>query len=291
MTSTSVVQEILESIYPVRSEIIPCFLGEPGIGKTQGIHEFAEKHGVDVYTFNLIHSLPSELSGIRMPDLEHDELRVLDDAKMAALKDGDVLFFDEILEAPQQLWSAVLTLLQDRTMASGKKLPDVLIVAASNKTATSKQIPPSVRDRFIWFDLTFDFNTWSKWFEDKYNVKPVTTLKDMFFKDNGYNLLTPRKFGKLYEWLEANNWEGVTKTAISDAFGMVLLDKLMATHNNMGIHAQIARALKIQNIELSDTVMALPLDELLENLMQRPEWYEIQRALSDTEVLEETCMF
>ena len=288
---TSDIQMILESIYPVRSEVIPCFLGEPGIGKTQGIHEFAKNHGVKVVTFILSHALPSEVSGIRMPDLEHDELRVLDDAKMASLEDGDVLFFDELLEAPQQLWSAVLTLLQDRVLASGKKLPDVMIVAASNKTATAKQVPPSTRDRFVWFDLDFDFQAWTKWFESKYNVKPVTSLNGMFFKDDGYNLLTPRKFSKLYEWLEKNDWNAMVQDAVSSTFGVVCLDRLMATHNNMGVHAQIARALKIQNIELSDHVMALPLDELLKNLQQRPEWDEIQLALSNTEALEETCMF
>lgn len=288
---TSQIQEILESIYPVRSEVIPCFLGEPGIGKTQGIHEFARRHGVKVVTFILSHALPSEVSGIRMPDLEHDELRVLDDAKMASLEDGDILFFDELLEAPQQLWSAVLTLLQDRVLASGKKLPDVMIVAASNKTATAVQVPPSTRDRFMWFDLDFDFDAWCNWFEEKFHTRPVGSLKRSFFKSEGYNILTPRKFSKLYQWLDANDWDGIVKESVRNAFGLVTLDKLMATHNNMGVHAQIAKALAVQNITIPDEVMMMSLEDMLKQLQDRPDWDKIQECLSNTQALEESCMF
>ena len=86
---TSKLQELLESVYPVRQEVIPCLLGDPGIGKTQAIHQFAEAKGVKVVTFILSHALPSEVSGIRMPDLEHDELRVLDDAAAAVVCRAD----------------------------------------------------------------------------------------------------------------------------------------------------------------------------------------------------------
>jgi hypothetical protein len=289
---TSKLQELLESVYPVRQEVIPCLLGDPGIGKTQAIHQFAKAKGVKVVTFILSHALPSEVSGIRMPDLEHDELRVLDDAKMMSLQDGDILFFDELLEAPQQLWSAVLTLLQDRTMASGKHLPDVMIVAASNKTATPKQIPASTRDRFMWVDLSFDFASWSKWFEKKYNVAPVSQVQDMFFKDNGYNILTPRKFSKLYAWLDENGWDGITTTTVKEMFGSVAYDRLYSTHMNVSEKQQLVNAVKMLELsQLPAGFEMMSVQELADVLMDREDWGMIAEALQNIAVKEETCMF
>jgi hypothetical protein len=289
---TSQIQALLESVYPVRAEIIPCLLGDPGIGKTQAIHQFAKNHGVNVVTFILSHTLPSEVSGIRMPDLEHDELRVLDDAKMSSLKDGDILFFDELLEAPQQLWSAVLTLLQDRVMASGKKLPDVMIVAASNKTATAKQIPASTRDRFMWVDLDFDFGAWSKWFNDTHGVTPVNAAKDLMFKDNGYNIMTPRKFTKLYDWCDANDWSQETTNYVRSIFGGLLLDKLIATHMNISEKQQLLDAcINIEGIEMPLNADLMTVEEIAQYLMGLPEWDRIAEELKNISVKEETCMF
>ena len=281
MIKTSDIMGLLESMYPVRDEVIPCFIGEPGIGKTQRVHEFAKKHGVKVVTFILSHTLPSEVSGIRMPDLEHDELRVLDDAKMASLEDGDILFFDEILEAPQQLWSAVLTLLQDRVLASGKKLPNVMIIAASNKSATPKQIPPSTRDRFVWIDLKFDYEAWREWFEDRFGVMPPDNLRAELFKENGYNILTPRKFTKLYEWCAANDWGDVPRQVVQNEFGMMVYDKLLVTKNNRSDKRQLIDAINEMGMapELPVDWEMLSLEELCQALMACPYWDKIAAEL------------
>lgn len=202
---TKDISKVLASMYPLRRELVPCFIGAPGIGKTQGVHEFAKSMGVKVVTFILSNAVPSEVSGIRMPDNDNHTLVTFDDARMASLEDGDILFFDEILEAPPMLWSSILTLIQDRTMASGRKLPDVMIVAASNPVASAGMIPPSVRDRFEWCELTFDFPAWRGWFWDKFGYEVPENAFTLFKSDGGeYNILTPRKFVKLFEWYLAN---------------------------------------------------------------------------------------
>lgn len=289
---TSELKNFLEMVYCDRQEIIPCLLGDPGIGKTRSIHQFAEKKGVKVVTFILSHALPSEVSGIRMPDLEHDELRVLDDAKMASLEDGDILFFDELLEAPQQLWSAVLTLLQDRTMASGRKLPDVMIIAASNKSATAKQIPDSTRDRFLWIDLKFDFEAWGNWFNQTYNVRPVSHIRDMMFTEHGYNIITPRKFAKLYDWLEKTQWDKNVERYIMQEFGQLTVDRLRATHENVSQKQQLIDAcLEIGSFVLPQDFEQMNIGELAKNLMENERWPEIAQALQEVSMKEETCMF
>ena len=285
---TSKIQDLLESVYPIRDQVIPCLLGEPGIGKTQGIHEFARRHGVKVVTFILSHALPSEVSGIRMPDLESGKLVVLDDAKMASLEDGDVLFFDELLEAPQQLWSAVLTLLQDRVLASGTKLPNVLIVAASNKVVTAKQIPPSTRDRFLFIDLSFDFDEWAAWFNHAYGVRPVSQIRDMFFKDTGYNVLTPRKFTKLYAWGEASGWSNDHKLAVLDTFGTWCYDRLVATNKNVSVRQQLIDCcLEIGGFAMPEGYETMPIDQLRDFLVADERWPEIMAALQNAAVKEE----
>lgn len=291
MLSTAMVKPILESMYECRSEMVPCFIGAPGIGKTQGLYEFAKEKGVNVVTFILSNTVPSEVSGIRMPDKESKRMEVFDDMRMASLKDGDILFFDEILEAPPMLWSACLTLIQDRIMASGRKLPDVFIVAASNRVASPGIIPASTRDRFQFIELKFDFNHWCDWFEDKYGVRPGGSIGTFITEDSDtYNILTPRRVVKLYEWLKA----GITddkKNVISDMFEASVTEILVRMVNDVpSPKRQIRNAvLKIDpNIELPDDFEVMRFEEILEYLQSMDSWNEIAAGLADIELVEES---
>lgn len=207
---SSRVQDVLHSMYGVRRELVPCFIGAPGIGKTQGIQEFARSKGVKMVTFILSTALPSEVSGIRMPDNDSKELEVFDDARMASLEDGDILFFDEILEAPPALWSACLTLIQDRMLASGRKLPNVMIVAASNPVSNPDIIPPSLRDRFQFIELGWDYDAWIDYMKERFGINKgadrfmtlATAIQQGLEEPSRYkyNTLTPRRVTKLVEW-------------------------------------------------------------------------------------------
>lgn len=289
MLSTAMVKPILESMYECRSEMVPCFIGAPGIGKTQGIYEFAKEKGVNVVTFILSNTVPSEVSGIRMPDKESKKMEVFDDMRMASLQDGDILFFDEILEAPPMLWSACLTLIQDRIMASGRKLPDVFIVAASNKVASPGIIPASTRDRFQFIELSFDFSYWCDWFEGKYGVRPSIDMSAFIREDsNTYNILTPRRIVKLYEWLKT----GITndkKKVINDMFESCVTEMLVHMVNAVpSPRRQIRNAiLKIDpNIVLPDDFEIMKFQEILEYLQSMDLWDEIAAGLADIELVE-----
>ena len=207
---SSNIEQTLESMYSMRKELVPCFIGAPGIGKTQGIQEFAKKKNVRMVTFILSTALPSEVSGIRMPDNDTKMLEVFDDSRMASLQDGDILFFDEILEAPPALWSACLTLIQDRMLASGRRLPDVMIVAASNPVPNPGIIPPSLRDRFMFFEVFWNDRAWFNYVSDRYHRKFSKTKLDVLCHEiksglkeadrYGYNTLTPRRMTKVFDW-------------------------------------------------------------------------------------------
>ena len=255
MLTTKDVPVILRTMYDLRQEMVPCFIGPPGIGKTQGIHEFARKKGVKVVTFILSNTVPSEVSGIRMPDKDSKQLVVFDDARMASLEDGDILFFDEILEAPPMLWSSILTLVQDRILASGRKLPDVMIVAASNAVAAPTIIPPSTRDRFMWCEIKFDWKTWVSWFSNKYGYIPPESLKGYIEEDSSeYNILTPRRFSKLWEYYKAG---GSTKI-IREMFTKIVVDLLQETEMNPASKVAVASSEYIIEALEEKTKVALP---------------------------------
>lgn len=291
MLSTAMVKPILESMYECRNEMVPCFIGAPGIGKTQGLYEFAKEKGVNVVTFILSNTVPSEVSGIRMPDQESKRMEIFDDMRMASLRDGDILFFDEILEAPPMLWSACLTLIQDRIMASGRKLPDVFIVAASNRVASPGIIPASTRDRFQFIELKFDFDHWCNWFEGRYGVKPNYRLESLIKEDSTtYNILTPRRVVKLYEWLKA----GITddkKKVISDMFEAHLTEVLVRMVNNVpSPRRQIKNAvLNIDpEIELPADFEDMMFEDILKYLQSMDSWNEIAASLANIELVEES---
>lgn len=294
MLSTAMVRPILETMYDHRSEMVPCFIGAPGIGKTQGLYEFAKDKGVDVVTFILSNTVPSEVSGIRMPDKESKKMEVFDDMRMASLKDGDILFFDEILEAPPMLWSACLTLIQDRIMASGRKLPDVFIVAASNKVASPGIIPASTRDRFQFIELRFDFEHWSKWFEDRYGVEVPMDLCSRIQDDSDqYNILTPRRVTKLYEWLKDPEGIGEKIAIVNDMFDSQVTRLIMKMVNVVkSPKQQVVDALGDLYGSEVESIRGKPVDgmsvkELLETLQSLPDWDEVSKVLAGIELVQE----
>lgn len=289
MQLTSNVEPILEAMYKYRQEMVPCFIGPPGIGKTQGLYKFAEKKGVNVVTFILSNTIPSEVSGIRMPDPESKRMEVFDDMRMASLKDGDILFFDEILEAPPVLWSACLTLIQDRIMASGRKLPDVFIVAASNKVVSPGLIPASTRDRFQFIELKFDFDDWKNWMETTFGLDVPSKLRNKIQEDSTcYNILTPRRVTKLVTWLRMLSDPDERRKmshVIEDMFDTDIADIIdRMAESKVSVRQQLKEALCLEGIELPENFDGMPLKDLFEVLQMMEEWPVIEKVLSETEV-------
>lgn len=183
-----------------RGEIVPCLVGPPGIGKTQTVYQFAEQHGRRVVEMILSQRLPTEVSGLVMPDPEKKSMEVFDHSRLASLEDGDILLFDELLEAPPMVLSACLTLIQERRLMSGRKLPDILIVAATNPTASPNMNKVSLRQRFMWLEVKWDKHIWSNWILDNLGIEIDygADLMSLITTDgSGYNILTPRTASKL----------------------------------------------------------------------------------------------
>lgn len=192
----------------VRDQIVPCFMGCPGIGKTHEIERYAKDRGKKVVHIIASQILPSEVSGITMPDKEAGGMTVYDHVRLSSLKDGDILFFDELLQGQQQVLSACLTLIQERRLMSDRPLPDVMIVAAANPLANPNQLPAAIRDRFLFIGMEFDFFEWKQYMKNSQNIIIEDSMQNEIDASDtnvtGWNAQTPRTVTKLCKFITNN---------------------------------------------------------------------------------------
>lgn len=192
----------------VRDQIVPCFMGCPGIGKTHEIERYAKDRGKKVVHIIASQILPSEVSGITMPDKEAGGMTVYDHVRLSSLKDGDILFFDELLQGQQQVLSACLTLIQERRLMSDKPLPDVMIVAAANPLANPSQLPQAIRDRFLFIGMQFSFAEWKQYMIDSQDIIIEDSMQNEIDACDttvaGWNSQTPRTVTKLCTFIRNN---------------------------------------------------------------------------------------
>lgn len=192
----------------VRDQIVPCFMGCPGIGKTHEIERYAKDKGKKVVHIIASQILPSEVSGITMPDKEAGGMTVYDHVRLSSLEDGDILFFDELLQGQQQVLSACLTLIQERRLMSDRPLPDIMIVAAANPLANPHQLPLAIRDRFLFIGMEFDFTEWQRYMLKNQGIAIESSMQnEIAAKDTnitGWNAQTPRTVTKLCAFIRNN---------------------------------------------------------------------------------------
>jgi hypothetical protein len=196
------IKQILEKVYEnkeLRKRIVPLFLGNPGLGKTALIEKFVEEKGVQLVELITSQMSPFEISGIAMPDKDTQKMTYYNFDKLENLKDGDVLFFDELLNGNPVVLNACLTILEQRRFISGKPLPDIMIVAAANPQGMAP-LTPQIKERFTWYNTSFDPKMWREFMENKYNItsqigeKLVSLIQEEQFTGNNFH--TPRSIDK-----------------------------------------------------------------------------------------------
>lgn len=201
----NIMLDVLNKTYdnPVlRKKTVPLFMSNPGTGKTSIIKKFAEDKGVKIVKITLSQRMPNEVVGMVMPDITTNRLVVYDSHELTSLNDGDVLFFDEVFNGTlKQTLDAVLNLLEDRMLPSGKKLADVLIVAASNPQGLIN-LTPQIKERFVRYDLKFQKEEYQKILKDKYGMpKSISNHLCLLigkekFEHDAWNFTTPRSIEK-----------------------------------------------------------------------------------------------
>ena len=202
------IKKILEKVYnndSLRKSIVPLFIGNPGLGKTAIIAQFAKEKGVKLVELITSQMSPFEISGIAMPDKDLKKMIYYNFDKIEDLQDNDILFFDELLNGNPVVLNACLTILEQRMMISGKPLPNVMIVAAANEQGMTP-LTPQIKERFVWYSVDFDKHMWiNDYMIPKYNItsnignKLAELIKTEDF--TGRNFMTPRSISKAVNML------------------------------------------------------------------------------------------
>lgn len=202
------IKKILEKVYnneELRKSVVPLFIGNPGLGKTAIIAQFAKEKEVKLVELITSQMSPFEISGIAMPDKELKKMIYYNFDKIEDLQDGDILFFDELLNGNPVVLNACLTILEQRMMISGKPLPNIMIVAAANEQGMTP-LTPQIKERFMWYSVVFNKSMWvDNYMIPKFNItstigdKLAELIKTEDF--TGRNFMTPRSISKAVNML------------------------------------------------------------------------------------------
>lgn len=196
------IRRTLEKLYSdpeARRTVVPMFIGSPGLGKTQIIQQFARDKKVYLDIMKLSEVAPYEITGMAMRSKKGDRMVYLESERLLKLKDGDILFLDEVPNAQLATLNAGLSLLESRVLISGRKLPNIMIVAAGNYNGMTP-MTPQIKERFMWYDVKFSPTYWKEYMYNKYQMpdKISTLLCELIRNDKleGYNFHTPRSVDK-----------------------------------------------------------------------------------------------
>lgn len=198
------IKEILEGVYTnieLRKTIVPLFIGDPGISKSVQIRAFAKEKRVKLVPFITSQRNPFEISGLAMPNKKTERMEYWDFDTLLDLQDGDIIFFDEIFNGNPSTLNACLTLLEEREMISGKKLPNIMIVAAANPQGMVP-LTPQIKERFVWYKFAFPEDSWKRYMKRKYKMPYIISdklcrlIKEEDFKKRSNNYFSGRSVDK-----------------------------------------------------------------------------------------------
>lgn len=204
------IKEVLEGVYinpSLRKKVVPLFIGNPGLGKTKLIEQFAEEKGVKLVEMITSQMSPFEISGIAFPDKDTKMMSYYNLDKLDSLEDGDILFFDEVLNGNPAVLNACLTVLEQRRFISGKPLPDIMIVAAANPQGMVP-ILPQIKERFLWYKVNFSSEMFKDYLFNKYKIPESVSIQFCSLIQGesfeGENFFTPRSVDKNIEMVLNN---------------------------------------------------------------------------------------
>jgi hypothetical protein len=193
------IKHLLDVVDKVRDHVALGLMSDPGLSKTAQVKQWAEENGRTYCELIISQRMPSEISGMPMPVPDKGTMEIFDFQTLLNLKDGDVLAFDEFTNGNIQTLNACLTLIQERTMLSGKKLPSLLIVAMGNPQGRCELLPQT-KQRFWWVNVVWDTTTWQNYMRSRWDIMVSATLTKMitnqyqtgFATLGEYNYYTPR---------------------------------------------------------------------------------------------------
>lgn len=268
-----------------RDEIALALMSDPGLSKTSQCKQWCEEHGRQYFEFITSQRMPSEISGMAMPDADTKRMKIYDFDYLLDMKDGDVLAFDEFTNGNIMTLNACLTLIQERNMMSGRKLPSILIVAMGNPQGKCDMLPQT-KQRFLWLNVKFDEETWCDWIKKELNVVPTKKLIDIIkstyksgFGVSEYNYMTARTITnllKLAKTVDRSN--AIWRNMYGVSSGLV--DELYISVNNSQNNSEDLELLKYG---LCTIIQSLKYDQRtdIDSLDRIRGWIQECKTMSD----------
>ena len=299
MTEFDKMVQLLDAAWMLRSEIVPCLVGPPGIGKTAAVEHHAFTHGCGkVVKIVASRCIPSETVGMTMPDHEHRSMDIYNSTQLSSLEDGDILFLDELLEADQFVLSTLLTVIESREMADGTPLPDIQIIAATNDTIAPSQLRGNIRQRFMFDTFHMDREGTRHYIRKRTGITLGDEVISRLTVDStsDYNFLTPRSLTKLCLWMDAAQTrderdlvESVINRVWACSIGSNIRDSFERRDRDLKTPEQQVRDKILELVPGMDTpgFQECTIADLYEILQKLPDWDEIATKLSGLEIEEE----
>lgn len=268
-----------------RDEMALALMSDPGLSKTSQCKQWCEEHGRQYFEFITSQRMPSEISGMAMPDADTKRMKIYDFDYLLDMKDGDVLAFDEFTNGNIMTLNACLTLIQERNMMSGRKLPSILIVAMGNPQGKCDMLPQT-KQRFLWLNVKFDEETWCDWIKKELNVAPtqklINIIKDTYRNGFGiqeYNYMTARTVTnllKLAKTVDRSNAIWHNMYGVSSG----LVDELYASVNNNQNNSEDLEILKYGLCMIIQSLINEP-NTNFDTLNKMKDWIQECKTMSD----------
>lgn len=153
----------------------PFLWGAAGVGKSDGIHQLAEKleqmteKKVFVTDIRLLLFSPIDLRGVPVAD-EHKEFTNWLKPKIFDMDCGNetinILFLDELSAAPQSVQAAAYQICLDRKVGEHVLPENCIVIAAGNRVtdqSVSYKMPKALCNRLMHFNIKSDYEAWKAW--------------------------------------------------------------------------------------------------------------------------------
>lgn len=143
--------------------------GQPGIGKSQIIRQVGKLTGRPVIDMRLLLKDPTDIGGLPYFDPTTNEMKY---ARPSELPDPNgplanaIILMDELSSAPMSVQAAALGLVLERTVNDYKLPPQVMMVAAGNRSndgSVHNSMPQPLRNRFHHVNLVVNTEDWLEW--------------------------------------------------------------------------------------------------------------------------------
>lgn len=165
--TVTVMQEELRDVLLNVATVRPVFIwGQPGIGKSALVEQFAQGVGLPCVSLLGSQLAPEDIIGI--PQIKGETSEFLP-PKMIARKEPYVLFLDELNACSQEVQKAFYSLIHDRRVGEYHLPEGSIVIGAGNRTqdgAITKQMSSALVNRMFHVQLKADVRQWLKWARD-----------------------------------------------------------------------------------------------------------------------------